>query len=233
MSEVIGHIIKTAQPVFRRALRLAPAHPIDDRILVRENKPKTTTEAGLHVPDSAAERCMNGWIVAAGDAAADYFYDRGIEMGDMIHYARYAGVVDAWPHIVGKDDLSCPHDGAWDRVPMPSGTLEALGDDARAKQTKANLAKWAQVGGQNENIELRECRTCKTLQATERVIVMSCKDVLMSVDLQERLERGDMIRYRGANGDTARFYIKRLTERPDCFGPVEPASELTSVKGAA
>lgn len=232
MSDDVTYNIKTAQPVFRRGLRLAPAHPIDDRILVRENKPKTKTEAGLHIPDSAADRCMNGWIVAVGDAAADYFYDRGIELNDMVHYAKYAGVVEAWPHIVGKDDESCPHEGVWDRIPTPSVTLDVL--SGHDKQVKEILAKWAHVGGVNENIELRECRACRTLQATERVIVMSCKDVLMSIDLQERLETGVMARYRGVDADgRTRFYIKRLVPRPDFFGGVEPANDLTAIKGAA
>lgn len=225
----VTYNIKEAQPVFRRKLRLAPAHPIDDRILVRENKPKTKTEGGLHIPDTAADRCMNGWIVAVGDAAADYFYDRGIENGDHIHYAKYAGVVDEWPHIVGKDDNTCSHDGAWDLVPTPSATADVLsGVD---KQAKLHLAKWAHVGGPNENIKLRECRACGTLQATERVIVMSCKDVLMSVDLQERLESGVMARYRGADADgKPRFYIKRVESRPETF---EIKPEPMTMKGAA
>jgi len=219
MSDPISYNIKTAQPVFRRHLRLAPAHPIDDRILVRENKPKTKTEAGLHIPDTAAERCMNGWIVAVGDAAADYLYDRGVELGDHIHYAKYAGNIDEWPHIVGKDDLSCAHDSVWEMVPMPSSTTEALsGVD---KETRARREKWETVGGPNENIQLRECRSCGTLQATERVIVMSCKDVLMSIDLQERLESGVMSRYRGTTDGTPdgppRFYIKRERQRPETF----------------
>jgi co-chaperonin GroES (HSP10) len=215
------YAVKTAQPVFRRNLRKAPAHPIDDRILVRENKPKTKTDGGLHVPESAAERCMNGWIVAVGDAAADYLYDRGIELGDLIHYARYAGVVDEWPHIVGPDDQGCEHDSVWEHVPQPSETLERLrGKDA---SDVALRKKWELVGGPNENIKLEQCRTCGTLRATERVIVMSCKDVLMDVDLQERLETGIMSRYRGDANGSPRFYIKRETERPETFeyAPVE------------
>lgn len=228
MSDVT-YRIKTAQPVFRRHLRLAPAHPIDDRILVRENKPKTKTDGGLHVPDSAAERCMNGWIVAAGDTAADYFYDRGIELGDHVHYAKYAGVVDEWPHIVGPDDMKCDHDSVWEHVPEPSEMLETLrGKDAA---DAALRKKWSYVGGPNENIKLQECRSCGTLRATERVIVMSCKDVLLSVDLQERLEAGIMARYRGEDADgKTRFYIKRVKERPECF---EYKPEPAALKGVA
>lgn len=236
MSDVTGYIIKNPRPIFRRNLRRAPAHPIDDRILVRENKPESTTASGLAIPDSAKERCMNGVLIAAGDAAADYFYDRGIELGDVILYAKYAGVVDKWNHIVGPDDPKCDHDGAWDKLARPSGTLDALRGGV-SKEAAALRKKWDVAGGENENIDLYECRACETLIAEERHIVMSCKDVLMSVDLQERLERGLMSRYRGKadndDGSTVpRFYIKRNVERPETFEYV-PVSVPVSLKGVA
>jgi chaperonin GroES len=231
MSETTYNI-KKPQPIFRRNLRTAPAHPIDDRILVRENAPESVTQTGIAVPDSAKERAMNGVLIAVGDTAADYLYDRGIEVGDVVLYAKYAGVVEEWQHIVGPDDTDCEHDGAWDHVPRPSGTLDAL-RGGKDKDAIAAAKKWEMAGGNNENIELRECRACGTLRATERMIVMSCKDVLMDVDLQERLETGVMARYRGISEDTGqtRFYIRRLQPRPDCYGPIEPTT--TTLKGVA
>jgi len=229
MSETFN--IKKPRPIFRRNLRKAPAHPIDDRILVRENAPESVTQTGLAVPESAKERAMNGVLIAAGDAAADYLYDRGIELGDVILYAKYAGVVEEWQHIVGPDNGDCEHDSAWDHVPRPSDTLDAL-RGGKDKDVILAAMKWEIAGGNNENVELRECRTCKTLRATERMIVMSCKDVLMSVDLQERLESGAMARYRGIDSDDkTRFYIRRLQPRPDCYGTIEPTT--TTLKGVA
>lgn len=221
-----SYVVKTPHPIFRRNLRLAPAHPIDDRILVRENKPATVTEAGVDIPETADDRrAMNGILIAVGDAAADYLYDRGIELGDAILYAKYAGVVSEWQFIAGPDDLKCAHEGVWDHVPRPSAIRAALsGKDPAAV---ALARKWATVGGPNENIDMRECRACGTLKATERHIVMSCKDILMSVDLQERIERGEMIRYRGKDPEgKPRFYIERLTKRPDCYGGVEPSNDI-------
>jgi chaperonin GroES len=227
VAEITGYIIKTPKPIFRRNLRHAPAHPIDDRILVRENKPESETKSGIKLPDSAVERCMDGILIAAGDAAADYLYDRGIEIGDVILYAKYAGVVDRWQHVVGPDDPKCEHDGAWESLPRPSDTLTALrGSD---KETIALKRKWDVAGGNNENIDLKECRACGTLIASERHIVMSCKDVLMSVDLQERLETGVMSRYRGDADGKPRHYIKREKPRPETFEYTPPEVSLKGV----
>ncbi len=231
MSNVTGYIVKNPRPIFRRNLHLAPAHPLDDRVLVRENKPESVTESGLALPDNAVERCMNGVLIAVGDAAADYLYDRGIELGDVVLYAKYAGTVDQWQHVVGPDDKKCDHSGAWDTIPPTSATLDAIRGGAD-KESMIRARKWHCAGGPNENVTLKECRACATLIATERHIIMSCKDVLASVDLQERLETGVMTRYRGEANGAPRFYIRRNAPRPDCYGSVEP-SELTSVKGAA
>jgi len=214
--------IRKPRPVFRRSLRQAPAQPIDDRVLVKENKPEDESEGGLAVAEASKERAMHGVLFAAGDAAADYFYDRGIELGDTVYYAKYAGVVEQWQHIVGPDNQDCAHDGAWDIVSRPSPTLGMLSDD-RAREDADRERKWSAVGGPSDNIDLRECRTCGTLIASERVIAMSCKDVLMSVELQERLESGAMVRYRGVDSDgKTRHYVERKAPRPECFGPVEP-----------
>lgn len=225
--------IKIARPIFRRALRLAPAHPVDDRILVRENKPESKSEGGVDIPEKEVQRCMHGALVAVGDTAADYLYDRGIELGDTVLYARYAGVVADWQHIVGKDDETCAHDTVWEMVGSPSDTLAALNPE-RQKDDAQKAKKWALVGGPNENIELRECRACGTLIAKERMIVMSCKDVLMSVELQERLESGEMARLRGTSDGTpdgeTRHYIERR-QLPASSFTVQTAPKL--LKGVA
>lgn len=230
MSTVTGYRIKKPRPVFRRALRKAPAAPLDDRVLVRENPPEAVTEGGLHVPEKEQQRCMHGVLVAAGDTAADYLYDRNVELEDTVLYARYAGVVEEWQHIVGDDDPKCEHDGAWEHVGPPSGTLTALNPD-RQKEDAARARKWELVGGPNENISLRECRACGTLIATERLLVMSCKDILMSVEGQERIESGAVTRYRGVDpeGKTSHYLVRTAFEST-CYGGIEPPAKL---KGAA
>src|SRR3954468_18065780 len=97
--------IKRPQAVFRRQLRLAPAHPRGDRILVRAQAPESVSEGGIFLADKAKERPMVGWIVTAGLKALDVMYDNDDQVGDMILYAKYAGCVEDWQHIVGPDDL--------------------------------------------------------------------------------------------------------------------------------
>ncbi len=179
--------IKKPQAVFRRNLRLAPAAPRGDRVLVREMPPESMSEGGLAVADVAKERLFAGWIVAAGLKALDIMHDCDDQLGDQIMYAKYAGVVGEWKHIVGRDDLACAHDSVWDHVAKPSATLEGLG----SKRDPEAVRKWSLVdGGPNDNVTLRECRSCGTLMVTERVIVMNIDDIMLNIDAQERLEAG-------------------------------------------
>ncbi len=217
MSDVFT--IKKPPAIFRRNLKLAPAHPRGKRILVRELPPEGESKGGIKLANEAIERLFAGVIVAAGDQAADVMYDGGDELGDLILYAKYAGVIEAWKHILGKDDPKCEHDGAWDYVAKPDQTLEGLG----SKRDLTAEKKWAMVpGGPTENNKLQECRACGTLILTERVIVMSVDDMLLNVDAQERFESGVMVRYRGeCDGKTA-HYIVRTEKRPEFGAGIEP-----------
>jgi co-chaperonin GroES (HSP10) len=190
--------IKHARPLFRRELRDAPAHPLGERVLVWEYPPETVTEGGLAIAETAQKRYMAGLLIAAGDQAADKLYDLGAELGDEVWFAQYAGLIESWQHIVGEDAASCAHDSVWEHVPA--------GDE-----------RWAPWGGPNENRSLRACRNCGTLKLTERVLVMSVDDICVDVDLQARLERGELVRRRGqADGGRTRFYLEP-PERPTSF----------------
>lgn len=190
--------IKKAKSVFRRALRTAPAHPRGDRILVRAQAPESESEGGIAYAEKAKERPMVGWIVTAGLKALDVMYDNDDQIGDMILYAKYAGCVEDWKHIVGPDDVKCPHDGAKDYVPQPSAVLEGLG----SKRDPAVDRKWACVpGGPTDNVTLQECRACGTLIVTERMIVMNVEDIMLNIDSQERLESGEISIVRGVDPD--------------------------------
>lgn len=222
--------IKNPKALFRRSLRKAPAHPRGDRILVRELPPESVTEGGIALAEEGKERFMAGVVIAAGDQAADAMYDGGDELGDLIMYAKYAGVVQEWQHIVGPDDPTCEHDGGRDHIAKPSATLDGLrtNESAADKKTReARERKWEIAGGAHDNITLRECRACGTLIVSERMIVMSVDDIHLNVDLQERLESGEMVRFRGETDDgKTRHYIVRTTRRPDCFGGVEQTSSV-------
>ena len=217
--------IKHPKALFRRNLRKAPAHPMGDRILVRELPPESVTEGGVDLAEEGKVRYMAGVIVAAGDEAADKLYDLGGEIGDLFMYARYAGVVQEWQHIVGVDDPDCAHDGGRDHVSKPDATLDGLRGNESAKERKARAdrdRKWEIAGGAHDNVTLKECRECGTLIASERMIVMSVNDIQLNVDLQERFESGVMVRYRGINSEgKTSHYIKRMERRPACFGEVE------------
>lgn len=193
-------IINKPRPLFRRELKNAPGHPLGNRALVREFPPASKSEAGVDIPDSAKATYNAGILIAAGDQAADQLWDLGVEIGDEVWYAKYAGILEEWQHIVGKDNAGCPHDGAWERVAP---------DDRR----------WATTGiVPNDNVTLRECRACGTLKLTEKLIAMTGDDLCVSVDLQQRLERGEMRRERQetAEGKT-RYVIVRDEKRIDTF----------------
>lgn len=208
--------IKHARPLFRRHLRDAPAHPMGDRVLVWEYPPEKVTEGGIVVADNAQKTYMAGILLAAGDQAADKLRDLGAEIGDEVWYAQYAGLIESWQHIVGADDPACPHDTIWEIVPT---------DDRR----------WAEHGGHNANRELRACRACGTLKMTERVIVMSTDDLCLVVEVQERLERGELVRRRGETDDgRTRYYLERRAVAPDTFETAPPlAAVAEDKKGAA
>lgn len=207
--------IKNPRPLFRRNLRIAPAHPRGDRILVRELAPESVTEGGIALADEGRQRCMAGNIIAAGERALDIMYDGGDEIGDLILYAKYAGVVQEWQHIVGPDDPKCDHSGRRDIVVPPSETLDAL----RGKESPAEMKsrtererKWAIAGGAHDNVSLRECGACGTLVLSERLIVMNVEDILMNVDAQERIEAGTMVVIRGKTADKqTQHVIERKT----------------------
>ena len=190
--------VSNPRPLFRRELRHAPGVPLGSRVLVREFAPESKTEGGLAVAETAKERYFAGVIVAAGDQAADKLYDLGVELGDEIWYGKYAGLIQEWQHIVGEDRAGCPHDSAWEYVTK---------DDKR----------WAAQGGHDDNRTLRACRSCGTLKLAERVIVLAVDDLCIDVDLQLRLERGEMERKRGADPEGRTRYFIDHHERPDSF----------------
>lgn len=194
--------INNPRPLFRRELRQAPGLPLGNRVLVREFPPESKTEGGLELAETSKERYFAGTLLAAGDQAADRLYDLGVELGDEVWFGKYAGLIQEWQHIVGEVDIKeCPHTGAWDLVPR---------DDQR----------WRFAGTPDDNRSLRACRSCGTLKLTERVIVMSVDDLCVDVDLQWRLETGEMRRHRGVTEDGATRYITGRTAsvgNVDCF----------------
>jgi co-chaperonin GroES (HSP10) len=192
--------IRKPRPLFRRELRDGPAHPLGERVLVREFPIEGKTEGGLELADVAKERYFGGTLIAAGDQAADKLYDLGVEIGDEIWYGKYAGLVQEWQHIAGADNPKCPHDGSWDYVAKTD-------------------PRWKKIGIEpDDNVTLRACAACETLKVTERVIALAVDDLCLNVDLQARLESGEMQRERQETEDgRTRYVILRNGKRPDNF----------------
>jgi co-chaperonin GroES (HSP10) len=191
--------VSNPRPLFRRELREAPGLPLGARVFVREFAAESKTEGGLDVAETAKERYFAGIIVAAGDQAADKLYDLGVELGDEIWFGKYAGLIQEWQHIVGRDNADCLHDSAWEYVTR---------DDKR----------WAGLGSKDDNRTLRACRSCGTLKLVERVLVMAVDDLCVDVDLQVRLERGEVVRKRGTDAEgRTRYYVERRHGRSDSF----------------
>lgn len=195
-------IANKAGPLYKRSLRTGPGMPLGDRVVVKPLPILAETASGLTIPDSGKERGYAGRLLLAGDEAAEKLYAKGVEIGDEVWYGKFAGVIETWERIVGKDNLSCPHDGAWDLVPK---------DDKQ----------WSGIEGRDpsdSDQQLRACRACGTLRLSDRVIFIRGEDILVSVELLERLEAGVMSRKRGKNADgSLNYYIERAPERPDKY----------------
>ncbi len=200
-------ILNRPLTLFRPELKLAPGHPNGGRILVAPLPIAGQSEAGIITPDVAKTRPMAGYIVTVGDDAADKMYVRGHEKGDEVWYAKYAGVVEDWQHLIRAGEGKCGHEGAWDRVPKDDGRW--LGSKRRP----------------DEDTSMHACRSCGALKLQERVVIMDVEDILLNVDLQVRLEAGTFQRVRGVNRETGavQYGIVRPSDWPDSF----------EIKGAA
>jgi chaperonin GroES len=69
-------------------------HPLEDRIVVRQLERELKSSAGLHIPESAADRPQQGEVVAVGPGKRmknALRADPELEVGDRIIYKRSAG----------------------------------------------------------------------------------------------------------------------------------------------
>lgn len=68
--------------------------PLHDRVLVRRIEPDQKTSGGIIIPDSAAEKPMEGEIVATGNGMVN---DNGdvrpldVKTGDSVIFSKWAG----------------------------------------------------------------------------------------------------------------------------------------------
>ena len=71
--------------------------PLGDRIVVRAEKPRTTTASGLHIPESSRSPYMRGEVLAAGPGlgTAEKPEPVSVKAGDVIlfHTAGRVGMI--------------------------------------------------------------------------------------------------------------------------------------------
>ena len=74
--------------------------PLSDRIIVSPSTPKTETESGLIIPDTAKDKPQRGIILAAGGDV------KVCKEGDEIIYGKYSGTeieIDGTPYLIMRE----------------------------------------------------------------------------------------------------------------------------------
>ena len=75
--------------------------PLADRVLVKNEKPKTKTMAGIIIPEAAQEKTQTAVVVEVGPGTEDEKIT--VKKGDKIMYDKYAGTpvkIDGEDHLI-------------------------------------------------------------------------------------------------------------------------------------
>lgn len=135
-----------------------------ERCAIVEKPPKGRTEGGLIIPDIAKMRYFAGRLIDAGLQARDKLYDHGYELGDEVTFGQYAGLREAWDHVVEGD--------------------HTLPDDCY---------KWSRdVEASSSVCERYICEKTGAIRLIESLIIVNVDDLLASIQLAERLRSGQM-----------------------------------------
>ena len=68
--------------------------PLQDRIVIKVIEDTEQTSGGIFIPDSAKEKPQKGEVVAVGEGKTNDKGEKepmGVNVGDIILYAKYAG----------------------------------------------------------------------------------------------------------------------------------------------
>jgi len=84
--------------------------PIDDRVLVKPDKPEERTASGIYLPEGAKEKPMTGKVKAIGPGKLNE-KDGGrtsvtVKKGDTVVYGKYSGTeveIDGDKHVIMKE----------------------------------------------------------------------------------------------------------------------------------
>jgi chaperonin GroES len=76
--------------------------PIQDRIIITAEKPETTTQGGIIIPECATENQNSGYVLAIGPWVGKRDNLLKIEVGDLVTFGDYCDNDFPWE---GKDYL--------------------------------------------------------------------------------------------------------------------------------
>lgn len=82
---------KLAERIKQYEIPAIPGQPIGDICLVYRIPSVEKTAGGLYIPETTQDVEERGVLLAAGLTALDKLVDHGVEIGDIVEFARYAG----------------------------------------------------------------------------------------------------------------------------------------------
>lgn len=140
----------------------------------------------------------------------------GIIIPDLAKQRPFAG------RILAAGDQAC--DRLWD-VGVDKGDeiwwakfggVIEVWDHITKDGDSACTHSWVFAGTPQDRTFVHRCSLCGAEKTQEPMIVMSSEDILVDVDLQERIETGKVRRYRGATDDgRTRYMFERLYTTQD------------------
>lgn len=157
------------------------------RTLIVEKSADERTRGGLYVPDTCKERYFSGRLVAAGLTALDQLYDQGYQLGDDVEFGRYAGLREAWDHVVEGD--------------------HTLPEDAYQWQFDRDVS--------TDACKVYTCAKTGAVRKVESVIVLNVADLIASVQLARRLSSGEMRYVHGITREGRTQHVLRRRDEAD------------------
>lgn len=84
--------------------------PLHDRVLVKRSEEEKKTPGGIVIPDNAAEKPIQGKVIAVGNGKAlenGEFRPLDVKAGDKILFGKYSGTevkLDGEEYVVMRED---------------------------------------------------------------------------------------------------------------------------------
>lgn len=84
--------------------------PLEDRILIKPIERDTKTSSGIYLPESAAEKPIQGEVVAIGPGKLLESGERAtpsVKAGDVVMFGKYSGTeieIKGEPHLIVREN---------------------------------------------------------------------------------------------------------------------------------